>query len=75
MTDNMLSVNICIYGNRNLTVVSYQLLFLVLKILLLYFFQLTPKNGSPLALGPIHGDIDKWSSLRLCLSVRGMSIT
>ena len=38
-------------------------------------------NGSPLSLDPISSDrfknlkdIDKWSSLSLCLSVRGISV-
>ena len=40
------------------------------------------KNGGPLSLGPIPSgrlknlkDVDKWSSLSLCLSVRGMQVT
>ena len=44
--------------------------------------MITKKNSGPLSLGPIPGgrlknlkDIDKWSSLSLCLSVMGMSVT
>ena len=43
---------------------------------------MNPKNGGPLSLGPIPmgrlknlKDVDKWSSLSLCLAVRGMSVT
>ena len=43
---------------------------------------MTTENNSPLSLGPNPRgrlknlrDIDKWSSLSLCLSVRGMSVT
>ena len=43
--------------------------------------QMTTSNGSPMSLGPIPSgklkklkDVDKWSSLSLCLSVRGMSV-
>ena len=44
--------------------------------------QMTTLIGSPLLLGRIpsgrlknFSDTDKWSSLSLCLSVRGMSVT
>ena len=40
--------------------------------------RMTTSNGGPLSLGPISSirlknlrDVDKWSSLSLCLSVRG----
>ena len=43
--------------------------------------RMTTENGGPLSLGPIPSgritnlkDVDKWSSLNLCLSVRGMSV-
>ena len=42
---------------------------------------LTTYNGGPLSLGPFPSgrlknlkDVDKWSSLSLCLSVRGKSV-
>ena len=42
--------------------------------------RMTTENGGPLSLGPIPigglknlKDVDKWSFLSLCLSVRGMS--
>ena len=44
--------------------------------------RMTTQNGGPLSLGPIPSgrlknlkDVDKWSSLRLYLPVRGMSVT
>ena len=43
--------------------------------------RLITDSGGPLSLGPIPSgrlnnlkDLDKWSSLSLCLSVRGMSV-
>ena len=43
--------------------------------------RMTTSNGGPLSLGPIPSgrlknlkDVEKWSSLSLCLSVRGMSV-
>ena len=44
--------------------------------------QMTTKNGGPLLLASIPSgrlknlnDVDKWSSLSLCLSVRAVSVT
>ena len=48
----------------------------------LFIEQITTQNGGPLLLGPIPSgrlknlkDVDKWASMSICLSVRGMSVT